>query len=67
LEAAQQLPVDAVQPGDAGVGSEAQEDVEVLLVGADGVGAATLVEGLPVQVFLDRLVQGDRLRRRAAH
>ena len=35
---------------------------EILLLGTHGVGAAALVEGLPVQVLVDRLDQRDRAR-----
>ena len=59
LERAQQLTVDLGEGGGAHVGAVRDEVAQILLVRADRVRAASLVQGLPVQELLDRLGPGQ--------
>jgi hypothetical protein len=60
----EQHPVDLREGDDIDCGAVGQEEGQVLVVGADGVGAAGLVQRLPVQELLDGLGQGDGFARR---
>jgi hypothetical protein len=59
LKLPEEVPVHAGELLDAGGAGEGPEAGQVDAVGADGVRAAAAVEGLPVEVLLDGLGEGQ--------
>ena len=59
LKLPEKVPVHAGELVDAGGAGEGPEAGQVDAIGADGVRAAAAVEGLPVEVLLDGLGEGE--------
>src|SRR5690349_13713590 len=67
LKRAEQVAVDAGEDFDPGFGGELLEAGQIGGVGADGVRAAAAVEGLPVEVLLDGLGEGEGVASAGSH